>query len=78
MWILALIGKMCSVIFFFGAWWFYIPPKIIDENDKNLENKILKDNDQQVMIDEIQQVSEIKGNNIGNGHAQNFNINGRY
>ncbi|GAB0098809.1 Solute carrier organic anion transporter family member [Sergentomyia squamirostris] len=24
---LAFIGKICSVIFFLGAWWFYIPPK---------------------------------------------------
>ncbi|XP_075151621.1 organic anion transporting polypeptide 26F [Haematobia irritans] len=27
MWILALTGKLCSVVFFFAAWWFYIPPK---------------------------------------------------
>ncbi|KAL7741794.1 hypothetical protein ACLKA6_000399 [Drosophila palustris] len=26
MWLLALIGKLCSVLFFFGAWWFYVPP----------------------------------------------------
>lgn len=26
MWLLALIGKLCSVVFFFGAWWFYVPP----------------------------------------------------
>ncbi|KAI9586202.1 hypothetical protein GQX74_002049 [Glossina fuscipes] len=27
MWLLAFIGKLCSVVFFFAAWWFYIPPK---------------------------------------------------
>ncbi|XP_061388194.1 solute carrier organic anion transporter family member 4A1 [Musca vetustissima] len=27
MWMLALTGKLCSVVFFFAAWWFYIPPK---------------------------------------------------
>ncbi|XP_030557239.1 solute carrier organic anion transporter family member 4A1 isoform X1 [Drosophila novamexicana] len=26
MWLLALIGKLCSVLFFLGAWWFYVPP----------------------------------------------------
>ncbi|EDV98916.1 GH13583 [Drosophila grimshawi] len=26
MWLLALIGKICSVLFFLGAWWFYVPP----------------------------------------------------
>lgn len=24
---LAAIGKVCSILFFFGAWWCYIPPK---------------------------------------------------
>lgn len=24
---LAFIGKFCSILFFLGAWWFYIPPK---------------------------------------------------
>ncbi|XP_055547959.1 solute carrier organic anion transporter family member 4A1 [Wyeomyia smithii] len=27
--LLALVGKACSVIFFFGAWFYYIPPKAI-------------------------------------------------
>ncbi|XP_036321065.1 solute carrier organic anion transporter family member 4A1 [Rhagoletis pomonella] len=27
MWLLALVGKTLSVLFFFGAFWFYIPPK---------------------------------------------------
>lgn len=27
---LALIGKICSIVFFFGAWWCYIPPKTGD------------------------------------------------
>ena len=29
---LALIGKVCSIVFFFGAWWCYIPPKQVDAN----------------------------------------------
>lgn len=28
--ILALCGKLCSVVFFFFAWFYYIPPKISD------------------------------------------------
>lgn len=28
--LLALIGKACSVLFFFLAWYFYIPPKVGD------------------------------------------------
>lgn len=27
---LAAIGKTCSILFFFGAWWCYIPPKHLD------------------------------------------------
>lgn len=35
---LAAIGKVCSILFFFGAWWCYIPPKQVaahtaDETD---------------------------------------------
>ena len=37
MWILALTGKLCSVVFFFSAWWFYIPPKDI-ENEENVKD----------------------------------------
>ncbi|XP_065357343.1 solute carrier organic anion transporter family member 4A1 [Calliphora vicina] len=36
MWILALTGKLCSVVFFFAAWWFYIPPKEVP-NDENVK-----------------------------------------
>lgn len=37
---LALIAKVCSVIFFFGAWWCYIPPKQIQNNEKNDQKPI--------------------------------------
>lgn len=40
---LAVIGKTCSIIFFFGAWWCYIPPKQVD---KSMENGA----DQQVVV----------------------------
>ncbi|XP_030377151.1 solute carrier organic anion transporter family member 4A1 [Scaptodrosophila lebanonensis] len=36
MWILALLGKLCSVFFFLGAWWFYVPPtKFPDAKEEN-------------------------------------------
>lgn len=35
MWLLALVGKTLSVIFFFGALWFYIPPKKSTINSEN-------------------------------------------
>lgn len=28
MWILALVGKICSVLFFSIAWWYYVPPQL--------------------------------------------------
>lgn len=35
MWLLALICKLGSVVFFLGAWWFYVPPrKPSNVNDK--------------------------------------------
>ncbi|ALC38472.1 Oatp26F [Drosophila busckii] len=34
MWLLALIGKLCSVVFFFGAWWFYVPPSEASNGNK--------------------------------------------
>ncbi|KAM7352109.1 organic anion transporting polypeptide 26F isoform 1-T1 [Cochliomyia hominivorax] len=37
MWILALTGKLCSVVFFFAAWWFYIPPKEMS-NEENVKD----------------------------------------
>lgn len=30
---LACIGKGCSTLFFFLAWWFYVPPKQIKNNE---------------------------------------------
>ncbi|XP_055850683.1 solute carrier organic anion transporter family member 4A1 [Episyrphus balteatus] len=45
MWILALTGKISSVLFFFGAWWFYIPPKTVsDNNGGGVCNAINSDN----------------------------------
>lgn len=32
---LALAAKLCSTIFFFGAWWSYIPPKQMQKNNEN-------------------------------------------
>lgn len=32
---LALSAKLCSTIFFFGAWWFYVPPKHIQSIDED-------------------------------------------
>ncbi|XP_054743185.1 solute carrier organic anion transporter family member 4A1 [Anastrepha obliqua] len=37
MWLLALVGKTLSVIFFFGAFWFYIPPKQSAVNSDNIQ-----------------------------------------
>lgn len=31
---LALVSKLCSIVFFFGAWWFYIPPKRVASNSE--------------------------------------------
>ncbi|XP_052863948.1 solute carrier organic anion transporter family member 4A1 [Anopheles cruzii] len=31
--LLALIGKACSILFFFGAWFYYIPPKSLTNGD---------------------------------------------
>lgn len=36
MWLLALIGKLCSVVFFFGAWWFYVPPSKDNKKDPEI------------------------------------------
>ncbi|XP_049279584.1 solute carrier organic anion transporter family member 4A1 [Anopheles funestus] len=33
--LLALIGKACSILFFFGAWFYYIPPKVITNGDSH-------------------------------------------
>uniref|UniRef100_A0A1A9ZVS2 Solute carrier organic anion transporter family member n=1 Tax=Glossina pallidipes TaxID=7398 RepID=A0A1A9ZVS2_GLOPL len=40
MWLLAFVGKLCSVVFFFAAWWFYIPPKqhVVKSNNSGTNN----------------------------------------
>lgn len=47
--LLAVIGKLCSVVFFFFSWFSYIPPKVgvIDETEtktpeKNVESEVEK------------------------------------
>uniref|UniRef100_A0A182TU24 Solute carrier organic anion transporter family member n=1 Tax=Anopheles melas TaxID=34690 RepID=A0A182TU24_9DIPT len=37
--LLALIGKACSILFFFGAWFYYIPPKTITNGDTATHQK---------------------------------------
>lgn len=48
---LALSAKLCSTIFFFGAWWSYIPPKHMQQNngqsDINMDNN---EPEQEIMI----------------------------
>lgn len=34
---LALIAKVCSTVFFFGASWSYVPPKQLKSNDDNID-----------------------------------------
>lgn len=34
---LALIAKICSTAFFFGAAWSYVPPKQLQNNDETIE-----------------------------------------
>lgn len=36
---LALMGKMLSILFFFLAWFFYIPPKISPEDQADIEKQ---------------------------------------
>ncbi|XP_058818487.1 solute carrier organic anion transporter family member 4A1 [Topomyia yanbarensis] len=38
--LLALIGKACSVVFFFGAWFYYIPPKAVRNGSEDDTNKM--------------------------------------
>jgi hypothetical protein len=41
--LLALIGKTCSVLFFFFSWFYYIPPKINPaENELSAADKYVK------------------------------------
>ena len=46
---LALTAKLCSTIFFFGAWWSYIPPKHIQHNEQ-FEIKMENEPEQEIMI----------------------------
>lgn len=36
--LLALVGKACSILFFFGAWFYYIPPKAMANGDEDFGN----------------------------------------
>ncbi|XP_030241130.1 solute carrier organic anion transporter family member 4A1 [Drosophila navojoa] len=40
MWLLALVGKLCSVLFFLGAWWFYKPPSEPSNAKKENQSEI--------------------------------------
>ncbi|XP_030080317.1 solute carrier organic anion transporter family member 4A1 [Drosophila hydei] len=40
MWLLALVGKLCSVLFFLGAWWFYKPPSKTLNAKKDTQSEI--------------------------------------
>lgn len=38
--LLALVGKACSILFFFGAWFYYIPPKAMTNGEDDFaDNK---------------------------------------
>jgi organic anion transporter 4A len=37
--LLAVVGKLCSVIFFFFSWFYYIPPKVGVIHDNETDNK---------------------------------------
>lgn len=47
---LALTAKLCSTIFFFGAWWSYIPPKHIQANNQEFNENTQDEREQEVMI----------------------------
>lgn len=47
---LALTAKLCSTIFFFGAWWSYVPPKHIQANDHESNENTQDEREQEVMI----------------------------
>lgn len=40
MFLLAFVGKLCSVVFFLAAWLFYIPPKTAEASSSAGENKV--------------------------------------
>lgn len=39
--ILAVVGKICSILFFFGAWWCYIPPKSGDTQPSATDQQVV-------------------------------------
>lgn len=41
---LAVIGKLCSIIFFFGAWWCYKPPKGNKSNENGADQQVAVSN----------------------------------
>lgn len=38
--LLALFGKACSVLFFFLAWFYYVPPKVGDIKENGNANQL--------------------------------------
>lgn len=73
MWILALIGKICSVVFFFGAWYFYIPPKGLDdkasEEGNDAESQHQQQPNQQVIINNTK--TDTVNGSVANEHEGN-------
>lgn len=47
---LALTAKLCSTIFFFGAWLSYIPPKNIEQNDQEYNENTQDEAEHEVII----------------------------
>lgn len=65
---LALVGKLCSVLFFFLAWWFYRTP------DSKSPNVVVPSVDLVVSTEKINGINGINGNGaIANGTVENGN-----
>lgn len=47
---LALTAKLCSTIFFFGAWWSYVPPKHIQQNEAESNTNAQDAQEQEIII----------------------------
>lgn len=47
---LALSAKLCSTIFFFGAWFSYIPPKHIQTTDQESNENTQDEREQEIII----------------------------
>lgn len=47
---LALTAKLCSTIFFFGAWLSYIPPKHMQQNNGQSDDNMENQPEQEIMI----------------------------